>query len=114
MHTTGAQTRRFTRRPHSRDVGGYGAATTPNYSFVTPNICDGGHDWPKCQDGTPGRRPRVDQFVKAWIRRIMASPAPRANGLILITFDESGEDSDASVCCGEVDGLGYADPSTPT
>ena len=45
----------------------------------------------------------------------MASPAHRVNGLILeVTFDESGEDSDASVCCGEVDGLGYADPSTPT
>lgn len=27
-------------------------ATTPNYSFVTPNTCLDGHDWPKCQDGT--------------------------------------------------------------
>ena len=29
-------------------------STTPNYSFVTPNTCYDGHDWPKCQDGTPG------------------------------------------------------------
>ena len=29
-------------------------STTPNYSFVTPNTCFDGHDWPKCQDGTPG------------------------------------------------------------
>ncbi len=89
------------------------AATTPNYSFVTPNTCADGHDWPKCQDGTPGRLPRVDEFLKTWIPRIMASPAYKDNGLILITFDESGEDSDAGACCGEVDGLGYADPSHP-
>ena len=50
-------------------------ATTPNYSFVTPNTCLDGHDWPKCQDGTPGRLPRVDEFLKTWIPQIMASPA---------------------------------------
>ena len=32
-------------------------ATTPNYSFVTPNTCFDGHDWPKCQDGTRGGCP---------------------------------------------------------
>jgi hypothetical protein len=87
--------------------------TTPNYSFVTPNTCLDGHDWPKCQDGTPGRLPRVDEFLKEWIPRIMASPAYKDNGLIMITFDESGDDSDAGACCGEVDGLGFDDPSHP-
>jgi phosphatidylinositol-3-phosphatase len=43
----------------------------------------------------------------------MDSPAYRQNGMILITFDESGDDSDAAACCGEVDGLGYDDPSHP-
>ena len=43
----------------------------------------------------------------------MASPAYRQGGLIFITFDESGDDSDAGACCGEVDGLGYDDPSHP-
>ena len=88
-------------------------ATTPNYSFVTPNTCFDGHDWPKCQDGTPGRLPRVDQFLKEWVPRIMASPAYKRDGMILITFDESGDDSDAGACCGEVDGLGFDDPSHP-
>ena len=88
-------------------------ATTPNYSFVTPNTCNDGHDWPKCQNGTPGRLPRINAFLKTWIPRIMASPAYQADGLILITFDESGDDSDAGACCGEVDGLGYDDPSHP-
>jgi phosphatidylinositol-3-phosphatase len=88
-------------------------STTPNYSFVTPNTCYDGHDWPKCQDGTPGRLPRVDQFLKQYVPKIMSSPAYKANGLILITFDESGDDSDAGACCGEVDGLGYDDPTHP-
>jgi hypothetical protein len=88
-------------------------SSTPNYSFVTPNTCLDGHDWPKCQDGTPGRLPRVDEFLKGWIPKIMASPAYKDNGLIMITFDESGDDSDAGACCGEVDGLGFDDPSHP-
>jgi phosphatidylinositol-3-phosphatase len=74
--------------------------------------CDG-HDWPKCQNGEPGRLPRVDQFLKQWIPQITDSPAYQANGLIIITFDESGSDENASACCGEVDGLGFDDPSHP-
>ena len=97
--------------PLSHDLSNI--ATTPNYSFVTPNTCFDGHDWPKCQDGTPGRLPRVDQFLKEWVPRIMASPAYKRDGMILITFDESGDDSDAGACCGEVDGLGFDDPSHP-
>jgi phosphatidylinositol-3-phosphatase len=89
------------------------AATTPNYSFITPNTCYDGHDWPKCQDGTPGRLPRVDQFLKIWVPQIMDSPAYQQGGLIMITFDESGDDANAGACCGEVDGLGFDDPSHP-
>ncbi len=33
--------------------------------------------------------------------------------MIVINFDESGTDEDASACCGEVDSLGYSDPSHP-
>jgi hypothetical protein len=43
----------------------------------------------------------------------MASPAYKRNGLIFITFDESGDDQNASACCGEKDSLGYDDPSHP-
>ncbi len=91
----------------------HSVATTANYSMVTPNTCFDGHDWPKCQNGEPGRLPRVDQFLKKWIPVITDSPAYQANGLIIITFDESGSDEDASACCGEVDGLGFDDPSHP-
>ncbi|MGC4111280.1 MAG: alkaline phosphatase family protein [Nocardioides sp.] len=88
-------------------------STTPSFSFISPNTCYDGHDWPKCQDGTPGRLPRVNQFLKKWIPRIEASPAYRKNGLIIVTMDESGHDENAAACCGEVDSLGYDDPSHP-
>jgi hypothetical protein len=88
-------------------------STTPDFSFVVPNTCNDGHDWPKCQDGTAGRLPRVNKFLKKWITKIQASPAYRKNGLIIVTMDESGNDENATACCGEVDSLGYDDPSHP-
>jgi phosphatidylinositol-3-phosphatase len=54
----------------------------------------------------------VDRFLASWVPRIMASPADRS-GLIVITFDESSQDSDAAACCGEKDSLGFTDPSHP-
>jgi hypothetical protein len=88
-------------------------STTPNFNFVVPNTCNDGHDWPKCQDGTPGRLPRVNKFLKTWIPRIEKSPAYRKDGMIVVTMDESGHDEDAAACCGEVDSLGYDDPAHP-
>lgn len=88
-------------------------STTANYNWITPNSCYDGHDWPKCQDGSPGRLPRVNDFLKKWIPTIMASPAYQKNGLIVITTDESTHDEDAGACCGEVSGLGYDDPTHP-
>jgi phospholipase C len=89
------------------------ASTTPNYSFVTPNTCMDAHDTPRCQDGSKGGLPRANEFLKTWIPRIMASPAYQANGMILVTFDESGSDENASACCGEAVSTGYDDPSHP-
>jgi hypothetical protein len=87
-------------------------STTPNYSFITPNTCADAHDNP-CQDGTKGGLPRANTFLKTWIPRIMNSPAYTENGMIVINFDESGSDDHAAACCGEVDSLGYSDPSHP-
>ena len=89
------------------------AAATPSYSWISPNTCFDGHDTPLCQDGTKGGLVRVDEFLKTWVPRIMASPAYRKNGLIIITFDESGNDQNARACCGEKNSLGYDDPSHP-
>jgi phosphatidylinositol-3-phosphatase len=77
-------------------------ATTPNYSFITPNLCHDGHD-PRCSDGAPGGLEGIDGFLKTWVPRITRSLAFRKDGLLVITFDESdGSPPDGfDACCGE-------------
>lgn len=63
--------------------------TTPNFVFITPNLCDDGHDGP-CVNGQPGGLVSADAFLQKWVPRIVASPAYRRDGLIVINFDEGG------------------------
>jgi hypothetical protein len=89
------------------------AGTTPDLSFVTPNTCNDAHDIPKCQNGEKGGLGKADEWLEKWVPRIVGSPAYADGGMVVITFDESGEDSDAGGCCGEVEGRGLDDPSHP-
>lgn len=77
-------------------------ATTPNYSFITPNLCDDGHDAP-CIDHAPGGLVQADGFLRKWVPKIMDSPAYKADGVLIITFDEASgpPGMDSSACCGE-------------
>jgi len=86
------------------------AATTPNLSMITPNLCHDGHDSP-CVDGHPGGLASADEWLKQWVPAITSSPAFKQDGVLVITFDESdGPQSDASACCGEGPGPNAALP----
>jgi phosphatidylinositol-3-phosphatase len=76
--------------------------TTPNYVFVTPNLCHDGHDVP-CIDGEPGGLRSIDGFLREWVPRITSSSAFRRDGLLIVTFDEAGaQRADmAAACCHE-------------
>lgn len=63
--------------------------TTPNFVFITPNLCDDGHDSP-CVTGQPGGLVSADSFLQKWIPLITTSPAYQHDGLIVINFDEGG------------------------
>lgn len=70
-------------------------STTPNFSFITPNLRNDGHDGDGtgaagkgCVDGNPGGLTSTDAFLKAWVPRILISPAYKEDGLLMITFDE--------------------------
>jgi hypothetical protein len=63
------------------------AKTTPEFVFISPNLCHDGHDEP-CKGGEPGGLASADAFLKTWVPRIMASPAYRRDGLLVVTFDE--------------------------
>jgi len=76
---------------------------TPNVSFIYADPCDDGSDTP-CTTGAPSGTAQSDSFLQQIVPEIMASPAYKANGMILITFAEapqSGSASDASQasCC---------------
>jgi hypothetical protein len=86
------------------------AATTPAFSFITPNLCNDGHDYPCInQRSGPSTGADVDRFLQTWVPKITRSPAFREGGLLEITFDEAS-DSDASACCGEAPGPGAQHP----
>ncbi|HLJ86060.1 MAG TPA: alkaline phosphatase family protein [Candidatus Angelobacter sp.] len=78
-------------------------STTPNFVFITPNLCDDGHDGP-CKNGQPGGLVSADQFLQKWVPQIMASPAYQRDGLLIITFDESDLTVTASASGGIVVG----------
>ena len=100
-------------------------ATTANFIFITPNVCSDGHDAP-CVTGKPGGLISIDAFLHEWVPVILASPAYRKDGLLIINFDESAP-TEASVdaqngyrqvvfpgaaCCNEQPGPNVTFPST--
>ncbi len=91
--------------------------TTPNLSFIVPNLCNDGHDHDpttgKCADGTTdGGLVAIDAFLRQEVPLIMTSNAYMQDGMLIITFDEAetdGDHADAQPCCGEL-----AKPNTAT
>ncbi|HEX9139439.1 MAG TPA: alkaline phosphatase family protein [Steroidobacteraceae bacterium] len=94
---------------------------TPSYVFITPNLCHDGHDggnMGRCVNGEPGGLESADQFLRQVVPRILASPAFRLDGLLIITFDEADleydfdsatrtvhiNSGDAAACCNEPPG----------
>jgi hypothetical protein len=71
-------------------------STTPSYSFLTPDQCHDGHDG--CASNGNQALTGADQFLKAFVPAIMASPAYQQDGLIVVLFDEGVSNL---VCCGE-------------
>jgi hypothetical protein len=68
--------------------------TTPNFALISPNLCNDGHDGSgdgrmRCANGGLGGLASADEFLKTWVPRIIAAPAFRKDGLLIITFDES-------------------------
>jgi hypothetical protein len=88
------------------------AGTTPNYAFITPDLCNDGHDQP-CADGQPGGMAQANSFLQGLIPQILASPAYKDHGLLVVTFDEAEGDpgtGDATACCHEQPGPNTVNP----
>jgi hypothetical protein len=98
--------------PLDRLQGDLATNSVGSYNFITPNLCNDGHDEPRV-DGRPGGLASMDEFLKLWVPRITGSKAYKDGGLLMVTFDEAEADEtsgsgDASSCCDEPAG-----PNTP-
>ena len=82
-------------------------STTPNFSFITPNLCNDGHDAPctgkDVRGSTAGGLVSVDHFLSMYVPLITSSAAFKQDGLIIVVTDEAAN-SDASSCCNEQTG----------
>jgi hypothetical protein len=100
-------------------------ASTPNYVWITPNLCNDGHDVPCKSNGTAPPNPQTqgaeNAFLAKYVPMITRSPAFQKDGLLIINFDESspattsalGADTsvyDATSCCNEPSGLNTKTP----
>ncbi|MGB7051524.1 MAG: alkaline phosphatase family protein [Acidimicrobiales bacterium] len=104
--------------PASDTVGATGLATdlksiatTPNFAWISPNLCDDGHDYPCRNETSPGGSDLadIDTFLETWVPKITSSPAFKKDGLLEITFDEAevegtGSNPDYASCCNEARG----------
>jgi phospholipase C len=98
-------------------------ATTPNYVFITPNLCNDGHDVPCKSPGSPSTYVNENAFLQKWVPIIVHSPAFQAGGLLMITFDESSPSPasvdgsytvfDGTACCNEPSGPNTQLPGVP-
>jgi hypothetical protein len=107
-------------------------STTPNFSYIVPNLCNDGHDpilssnpfasipglsglvipgLTVCgNDPTqPGGITQTSTFLSKWVPLITNSPAFKHDGMLVITFDE-GSTSDTAACCGETPGPNTSAP----
>jgi phosphatidylinositol-3-phosphatase len=62
------------------------ASQTPNYSFIAPTPCEAGAAG-QCTEGAPEGPANADAFLAEWVPKILASPAYKADGLLVVAFD---------------------------
>jgi hypothetical protein len=79
------------------------AKRTPSLSYIVPDRCHDGSPGP-CPGGGAGGLPAADGLLQQLVPKILASPAYKHGGLLVITTDEapsSGELADSSSCCAQ-------------
>ena len=76
---------------------------TPKFMFVTPNLCNDGHDaackGPNTEGGAVGGLVGADLWLKHWMPMILNSAAYKSGELlVVITFDEGNPFADNGAC----------------
>jgi phosphatidylinositol-3-phosphatase len=70
-------------------LNGVLASGTPNFSFISPNLCNTGEP-SECDADIKNPGPaQADNFLQTWVPKILASPAYQQDGVLIITFGEA-------------------------
>ena len=89
-------------------------ATTPKFGFITPNLCDDGHDatcaGTNIEGGKTGGLTAADLWLKHYMPLIMASPSYQSGQMLVVITSDEGDDSDTTACCNEQPGPNWAYP----
>jgi phosphatidylinositol-3-phosphatase len=89
-------------------------ATTPKFGFITPNLCDDGHDGTcagtNVEGGKTGGLTALDLWLKHWMPLIMASPSYQSGQMLVVLTSDEGDDDDTTACCNEQPGPNWAFP----
>ncbi|HZB98313.1 MAG TPA: alkaline phosphatase family protein [Candidatus Sulfotelmatobacter sp.] len=78
--------------PYDRLATDLGSATPPSFIWVTPNLCDDGHD---CSTST------ADAWLARVLPTVLTSQWYASGGAIIVTWDEGGS---SAGCCGSARG----------
>jgi hypothetical protein len=62
--------------------------STPNYSYISPNLCNAGVT-EQCPAGSPDGAASADAFLAALAPKILASPAYKKDGLLIVSFGQA-------------------------
>jgi phosphatidylinositol-3-phosphatase len=89
-------------------------ATTPRFAFITPNLCDDGHDatctGDNLQGGHTGGLAGADMWLQHYMPLIMASPSYQSGQMLVVVTSDEGAITDTSACCNEQPGPNWAYP----
>jgi hypothetical protein len=61
---------------------------TPNYAYISPNLCNAGVSG-QCAPGSPEGAAAADAFLATLVPKILASPAYKADGLLVVDFNQA-------------------------
>jgi hypothetical protein len=59
--------------------------STANFSYLSPDLCDAGFRG-RCPEGTPDGAAAADAYLAKVVPEILASPAYKKDGLLIVTF----------------------------
>ena len=89
-------------------------ATTPRFGFITPNLCDDGHDdtcaGTNLEGGKTGGLAGADIWLQHYMPLIMASPSYQSGQMLVVITSDEGALTDTTACCNEQPGPNWAYP----